>query len=487
MSGWPSAPGELGERQAVSLRRALARWREHRVEGGFRPGPSSPSATSAPSGWATSERGGEQPARSDRPRGGGGVELVDVELLRAGRTGLLDVVADMDGLLAHAVLGLHRPGDQLHVIGSVDEPALGMVEDDDGLAVVVDALHDAEAARLLLTVVAGDGVAAPGRLPGAQQLSPPAVSVLRDDAETTTIGVDRRVTLSVFPWLRHGPHPGMTLLAGLDDAHFNHLAAPLAFWRRAGRDLGVVQELLAGASGGWALALTSLRDMFAAGTSPDLAGGDFAPEAIALGTMAARMHIALDHAFGRQTGDVVAWSDDVEAILGNDAPRMLDAPTPGQPDLTLRQTLAALRDAGLHQPILRTHGDFHLGRTARTDHGWVLADCMPGGADPATGDVVFRSPLGDVADMCWSMRHAAVLAASERGPFNPRSRVGELAEAWDARNRRAFLAAYLATPGIGDLVPADRRVVRRIVAVFEAARAAREAPFLGPASSVSTS
>ncbi|MGH8979468.1 MAG: hypothetical protein ACRDWE_00400, partial [Acidimicrobiales bacterium] len=137
---------------------------------------------------------------------------------------------------------------------------------------------------------------------------------------------------------------------------------------------------------------------------------------------------------------------------------------------TVRQALAALRSAGLHPPAIRTHGDFHLGRTARTDHGWVLADCMPGGADPATGAPLLRSPLADVADMCWSIHHAAVVAAIERGQITGRSRAGELADAWQARNRQAFLAAYLATPGIGALVPADRRVVRRMLAVFEAAR-----------------
>ena len=48
-----------------------------------------------------------------------------------------------------------------------------------------------------------------------------------------------------------------------------------------------------------------------------------------------------------------------------------------------------------------------------------------------------------------------------------------LAQAWEARNRRAFVAGYLATPGIGGLVPTDREVVRNLVAVFELERAAR--------------
>lgn len=442
MTGWPSAPRDLSGSQQASLRQILARWRVARMGG---------------------EPGGE-------------AEVVDMEVLRAGRTGLIDVVAEMDGLLGHAVLGLHRPGDALHVLGSVDEPALGVLEDREGLAVVVDALRDADTARILLAAVAGEQIAGPAGSPDAAGHSAAVVTLVRDDAEATALGIDRRLTMSVFPWLRRGPHPGMTLLAGLDEARFNHLAAPVAFWRRAGRDLGVVRELLAGATGGWALALTSLRDLFAARTSPDAAGGDFAPEAFALGTMAARMHVALDHAFGRQPGDVARWCDDVEAAFARDAPGMLDAPVAGQPEPTLRETLAALRGVGLHPPMIRAHGDFHLGRTARTDLGWVLADCMPGGADPVTGAAVFRFPLADVADMCWSIRHVSVVAAAERGPVTARSQVGELAESWQARNRQAFVTAYLATPGLGGLVPADRRVVHRMLVVLEALRSARGVP-----------
>ncbi|MHB1852660.1 MAG: hypothetical protein ACYCU6_10865, partial [Acidimicrobiales bacterium] len=271
------------------------------------------------------------------------------------------------------------------------------------------------------------------------------------------------VTLTVFPWLARGPHPGMALLAGLDEAGFNHLAAPIAFWRRAGRDLGVVQELLAGASSGWALAMSSLRDLIASGVPPQDAGGDFAAESFALGTMTARMHVALDRAFGRRTGDVVAWVDAVGRGLNAAGPN-------GRRDAGL---LEELRRSGLHPPTIRTHGDFHLGRTARTDHGWVLADSMPGGTAEGSEEPVYRSPLADVADFTRSLHHAAAVAAAERGPVSAHARLGDLAAAWEARNRRAFVAAYLATPGIGGLVPADRRVVRRLLGLFELALAAR--------------
>jgi maltokinase len=384
------------------------------------------------------------------------IRVVDVEVIRPGRPGLIDVVAEMDGRLGHAVLAILGPEDRLHLVGAVEEPTLGTVEDAGGRGIVLDALHDAEAVHLLLEAVEGRSPA--GRPDGRR-----TVSVVRDDADATVLAVDRRVTLTVFPWLARGAHRGMALLAALDEAGFNHLAAPIAFWRRAGRDLGVVQELLGGASSGWALAMSSLRDLIASGVPPQDAGGDFAAESFALGTMTARMHVALDRAFGRRTGDVAAWVDAVQ--------RGLSAADPD--DRRDTGLLEELRRSGLHPPTIRTHGDFHLGRTARTDHGWVLADSMPGGTADGAEEPLYRSPLADVADFTCSLHQAAEVAAAERGPVPARAQPGDLAAAWEARNRRAYVAAYLATPGIGGLVPADRRVVRRLLGLFELALAAK--------------
>ncbi len=382
---------------------------------------------------------------------GATVAVEEVEVLRPGRPGLLDVIATVDGRTAHAVLGLRRPGEEAHLLRSADEPVLGLYDDEHGLAVVVDALRDAELAPMVLGAVTG------------QPDGDDPVAPVADGAEAVVLSFGERCTLSVFPWLPGGPNPAVALLVALDEAGFNHLAAPLALWRRGGRDLGVVQEVLAGSAGGWALALTSLRDLYASGGSPERAGGDFGPEARALGTMAARMHLALDRAFGRRTEPVAGWVDQVEAAARAADPALLSPPG-------VAEALAGLRSSGLRAPVVRTHGDFHLGRTVRTDQGWVLADCRPGG--------VTRSPLGDVADLLWSLHRVATEAAFERDPTG-RAGLARLAQAWEARNRRAFMAGYLATPGIGGLVPGDQETVRHLAAAFELARAAR----LGPSAS----
>ena len=381
------------------------------------------------------------------------ITLRRVEVLRAGRPGLLDVVAEVDGRLAHMIAGLRRVDDEPRFLRPGDEAALGLYEDDEGLALCIDALRDAELAPMVLAAVRG------------VDARPGTVVYLRDDEKVTVLDCGDRGDLTVFPWLRDGPRPAVDLLVALDAAGFNHVAAPLVRWTWEGRDLGVVQEPMQGRAGGWALALTSLRDLFAAGGRPEAAGGDFGPEAHALGTMTARMHLALDRAFERRPESVTDWVDGAEASIGRADPALLKAP--GVADLTKE-----LRVADLRLPAIRTHGDFHLGRMARTDQGWIVSDCGPGGVLPGTSEPTWRSPLGDVADLLWSLHQASTMAAAERDPAG-RLGVDQLGRAWEVRNRRAVLSGYLSTPGMAGLAGPDRDVVRNLVALLELARSVR--------------
>lgn len=397
------------------------------------------------------------------------VRVLEVELLKSGRPGLIDVVAAVGGRLVHAVFGTLRPGDEVHFLRSGEEVVLGVLEDDHGLGVVVDALHDAELASLLLSVVTGKA-----------QVDEGVVLVSEDDGGTVlTFG--ERLTFRVFSWLSEENDLGVEMMVDLDEAGFNHLAAPLARWRRGGRDVGVVQELLAGSASGWAVALTSLRDLYGSRGRPEDAGGDFGPEAKALGTMTARMHLALDRVFGRHVVDLAEWLDEVEEVVSGADASLLEA----ESDESVAETMTMLRSSDLRFPSLRFHGDFHLGRTIRTDQGWVVADFMPGtggsgdvggGCGGAGGRVVgdpsYRPPLADVADMLWSLHNVATVAALERDPTG-RSGLTSLAHAWEKRNRRAFMSAYLATPGILGLVPTDREISFKVTAVLELAHAAQ--------------
>ena len=139
---------------------------------------------------------------------------------------------------AHIVVGLRGVADEPHFLRSGEEAALGLLDDEDGLAVCTDALRDAQLAGLLLATVRG--VAA----------RPGPVAVLRDDEDATVLDCGDRGDLLVFPWLSETPRPDVDLMVALEESGFNHVAAPLVRWTWEGRDLGVVQEPLADRSGG---------------------------------------------------------------------------------------------------------------------------------------------------------------------------------------------------------------------------------------------
>jgi maltokinase len=381
--------------------------------------------------------------------------VVRTEVLRAGRPGLVDIVADVDGHLAHLVVGLRGVADEQHFLRAGEEAALGLLDDDAGLAVCTDALRDAQLGPLLLATVRG------------VEPRPGPVAVVRDDADATVLDCGDRGDLLVFPWLADSPRPDVDFMVGIEEAGFNHVAAPLVRWVWEGRDLGVVQEPLADRSGGWALALTSLRDYYASGGTPEAAGGDFGAEARALGVMTARLHLASDRAFLRHHEQVADWVDAGEAALAGADPTLLEAPG-------VAELMKWLREADVRLPVLRTHGDLQLERTSRTDQGWVVSDCRPGGAPFGSDVAVRRTPLADVADMLWSFHRASVTAAAERDPAG-RLGLEPLGQAWEARNRRAFMTGYVSAPGIGGLVGPDRDLIRRLVSFLELARSVRGA------------
>ena len=380
------------------------------------------------------------------------------ELLLPGRPGLVDVVARTGERRAHFVVGLRSVGDEPHLLRAGEDTALGLLDDDLGLAVCTDALGDAELAGMLLAVVHG------------VTPRPGPVRVVRDDEDATVLDCGDRGDLLVYPWIDEGPRPDVDMLVALEDAGFNHVAAPLVRWVWEGRDLGLVQEPLVDRSGGWALALTSLRDFYASGGPPESAGGDFGAESRAIGTMTGRMHLALDCAFSRRSEPIAAWVQAAEEEIASADASLLDAPG-------VEELVSGLRASDARLPVIRTHGDFHLGRIARTDQGWFVSDCAPGGVLTGGSGPGTRTPLADVADLLWSMHRASAIAAAERDPTG-RLGLAALGQAWEMRNRRAVVAAYLATPGVAGLVGPDRGLVRRLISFLELARSVRPARLL---------
>jgi maltokinase len=88
----------------------------------------------------------------------------------------------------------------------------------------------------------------------------------------------------------------------------------------------------------------------------------------------------------------------------------------------------------------------------QTDGGWYVLDFEGEPAKPVEERTVPASPLKDVSSMLRSFDYAARYALTERPPPELGG-LREKAEAWEARNRQAFLEGYRDMPGIDELLP----------------------------------
>jgi maltokinase len=277
------------------------------------------------------------------------------------------------------------------------------------------------------------------------------------EQSNSSLVYDDRLILKVFRRIGAATNPDVEVTEALAAEGFDNVAAPVGVWRLGDVDLAFLQEYLVDGLEGWALALTSLRDMYATGSPPDECGGDFASEAARLGTVTAAMHLAMATAFGSEPGDVRAWS----AAIG---PR----PSPGLDAVVER--LAAVADGGR---AIRPHGDYHLGQTMRTERGWFVLDFEGEPARSFEERRRFTSPLKDVTGMLRSFHYAAAVALRERDA-SEHDDLRPLGSMWEARNRQAFLEGYLGTDGIDSLLPADQASFAAVRDAFELDKAIYE-------------
>jgi maltokinase len=109
----------------------------------------------------------------------------------------------------------------------------------------------------------------------------------------------------------------------------------------------------------------------------------------------------------------------------------------------------------------------------RTDLGWYILDFEGEPARPLEERRRPSSPYKDVAGMLRSFDYAAQVALRERGE-DERDGLREAGEAWEERNRNAFLAGYEATKGIDELLPADPDQRERRLRFYELEKARYE-------------
>jgi maltokinase len=331
---------------------------------------------------------------------------------------------------------------------------LGDVDTDDGPALLYDALVDPELALALVRHIAPD-----------EDVT--LVRPLNVEQSNTSVVYDERLIMKLFRRVAEGPNPDVEMTEALAAEGFEHISAPVAAWRQDGRDLAVVRQFLDGGTVGWALALTSLRDVYDSRIDPAEAGGNFGPEAGRLGTITAEMHLALARSLGTEPGDPDAWATTMRTNLARSRARALDASA-------IAAAYEALR--GIEDPgrAMRIHGDYHLGQTMRTNEGWYILDFEGEPALPLDERRALSSPLRDVAGMLRSFHYAAEVALVERGPSANDDELRSLGRRWEQHVSEAFIEGYCATEGIDALVPGDDDDRRRVLDAFTLSKAVYE-------------
>jgi len=351
-----------------------------------------------------------------------------------------------------------------------------------------EALHDPELTRVLLRGIADQRVAGPVRFvreAGADIDTGLDSLMLAAEQSNTSLVFGESAILKVLRRLFPGRSPELEVTSALARRGSRHVAEPFGWIETSdGHDpvlLAILSRFLPGASDGWSLAVTSLRDLYsgdmvrAQGTiRPDEAGGDFAGEAFRLGVATAEVHADLAAAFGVTQEPPRAFAD-----MAGQLARKLEGASAEVPELRpyadkLRGYYAELGAIRAPLPVQRIHGDYHLGQVLRTATGWVVLDFE---GEPMVPLRLRRAPavaLRDVAGMLRSFDYAARQQLLDR-PDGEKLR--DTAAEWVERSQAAFCKGYAEAGGMDP--QANATLLRALMldkTVYEVVYEARHRP-----------
>jgi len=357
---------------------------------------------------------------------------------------LLHLLVDIDGALYQVLIGVR---DELPP--QLDHALIGHLDD---IGMLYDATQDQMIMRQVLTWIRDDaqrdGIAFRHE-PGAEiDVESPSL-VLTGEQSNTSVVYGEEAILKLFRIVAPGTNPDLEITRALTEIGNPHVAA-VQGWVETVLDgvpttLALLQDFLRNGSDGWALALTSVRDLFAEGDlHADEVGGDFAAESERLGVATAHVHLAMARALRTTASDAGALGE-----LATSMRERLNAATSSVPGLqphgaAINEVFDSLAKSHESLTLQRVHGDYHLGQVMRTDAGWVLLDFEGEPGAPIDERAALSSPLRDVAGMLRSFDYASrYLLADHPGAPHLAYRATE----WAERNRDAFCVGYAKAAG----------------------------------------
>ncbi len=357
-------------------------------------------------------------------------------------------------------------------------------------ATAYDALHDPELTRVLLRLMSEQlavGTLRFAREPGAAIDTGADSLAMTAEQSNTSLTFGDWAILKVLRKLFPGQNPDLEITRALARRGSPHVAEPYG-WIETTIDgdreptlLAILSRFLPGATDGWSLAVTSLRDLYsgdgvseAGSLRPEQAGGDFAGEAFRLGAATAEVHADLAEEFG--TAEI--GSRAVADLAGQMTAR-LDRAAVEVPELRryagkLRGYYADLAEASGPLRVQRVHGDYHLGQVLRTPTGWVILDFEGEPVLPLRQRRKRSVPLRDVAGMLRSFDYVARQQLLDRPDAEA---LRGAADEWVERSQAAFSKGYTEAGGMD---PQANVVLLRALmldkAVYEVIYEARHRP-----------
>ncbi|MDT7579989.1 MAG: maltokinase [Pseudonocardiales bacterium] len=379
-------------------------------------------------------------------------------------------------------------GRRTEVHGELEHHLIGKIGD----LCAFDALGDHDATAWLLEAIRDGRTVGDVRFvpePGAELAPPGPGRVMSAEQSNTSVVFGDTSILKLFRRLNPGMNPDVEMHRALRSVGSKEVAALQGAVEGVldGQPamLAMLQNFAGNAADGWAMALASVRDLFAeADLRADEVGGDFAAEAARIGETVATVHAELAEALGSTERDpselAQVWSDRLDA-----AARETPALAP------YVEQIRAVYDAvtTFPEPIAahRVHGDLHLGQLLRTPTGWLILDFEGEPSAPLAERSRPDSPMRDVAGMLRSFDYAAFyqLLASDPRAFAPdRGGASPLlwhANEWTTRNRDAFCDGYARQAGVD---PRDHGPLLRAFeldkAVYEVVYETRSRPTWAP-------